>query len=78
MALDAKYYRDEATRYLNDKKIYLLALKQVVHEAKIIFLDGDVNDTEKMITSLCKKITDCDTQVEYCVKRINELNAEGK
>lgn len=78
MVLDAKYYRDEATRYLKDKKIYLLALKQVVNEAKIIFLDEDVSDVEKMITNLCKKIANCDTQIEYCVKRINELNAEGK
>ena len=78
MALDTNYYRDEATRYLNDKKIYLLALKQVVQDAKIILLNGDVNDAENMITNLCKKIANCDTQVEYCAKRINELNAGGK
>lgn len=78
MALDAKYYRDEATRYLNDKKIYLLALKQAVHEAEILFLNEYADDTENMISSLCKKIANCDTQAEYCVKRINELKAEGK
>lgn len=67
MALDKNYYESETKRYKKDKEIYQYALITAVKEFD-----------EDMIDTLCSRIYNCNAQIEYCTKRINELNAEGK
>lgn len=67
MALDKNYYKGEIEGYENDKKIYQYALIQAVRE-----FDKDVIDT------LCSRIHNCNIQIEYYSKRINELDTEGE
>jgi hypothetical protein len=67
MVLDKSYYKSEVERYEKDKEIYQYALITAVKEFD-----------EKMIDTICSRIHNCNTQIEYCSKRISELNTEGK
>ena len=67
MALDKNYYKSEIEMYKQDKEIYRYALITAVKEFD-----------EDMIDTLCSRIHNCNTQIQYCLKRINELDAEDK